>query len=67
MPALENHQTTLAMMRLLCQGETPQSTAEEIGISLSSVRRRLNTLKGRYKVATDMQLVYKMVKEGALD
>mgnify|MGYP001558219263 FL=1 len=55
------------MMRLLCQGETPQSTAEEIGISLSSVRRRLNTLKGRYKVATDMQLVYKMVKEGVIE
>ena len=67
MSAAERYQTTLAMMRLLCQGETRLTAGEALGITQNSVRRRLNTLKGRYKVATDMQLVYKMVKEGVIE
>lgn len=57
----------MAMMRLLCRGETRQTAAAVLGITLSSVGRRLNTLKGRYTVATDMELVYKMVKEGTIE
>ena len=67
MSSAESYQTTMAMMRLLCRGETRQTAAAVLGITLSSVGRRLNTLKGRYTVATDMELVYKMVKEGTIE